>query len=64
MRVHLVGVSGAGMGALAALFREAGNEVSGSADDASAMAADPRAKLSGSPWDGRYSNRCRRGAVR
>jgi UDP-N-acetylmuramate: L-alanyl-gamma-D-glutamyl-meso-diaminopimelate ligase len=30
MRVHLVGISGTGMGALAALFREAGNEVSGS----------------------------------
>src|SRR5271154_4281895 len=30
MRVHLVGVSGTGMGALAALFREAGHEVSGS----------------------------------
>src|SRR5271167_3432624 len=30
MRVHLVGVSGTGMGALAALLREAGDEVSGS----------------------------------
>jgi UDP-N-acetylmuramate: L-alanyl-gamma-D-glutamyl-meso-diaminopimelate ligase len=30
MRVHLVGVSGTGMGALAALFVEAGHEVSGS----------------------------------
>ncbi len=30
MRVHLVGVSGTGMSALAALFREAGHEVSGS----------------------------------
>jgi UDP-N-acetylmuramate: L-alanyl-gamma-D-glutamyl-meso-diaminopimelate ligase len=30
MRVHLVGVSGTGMGALAVLFREAANEVSGS----------------------------------
>jgi UDP-N-acetylmuramate: L-alanyl-gamma-D-glutamyl-meso-diaminopimelate ligase len=30
MRVHLVGVSGTGMGALASLFREAGHEVSGS----------------------------------
>jgi UDP-N-acetylmuramate: L-alanyl-gamma-D-glutamyl-meso-diaminopimelate ligase len=30
VRVHLVGVSGTGMGALAALFREAGDEVSGS----------------------------------
>jgi UDP-N-acetylmuramate: L-alanyl-gamma-D-glutamyl-meso-diaminopimelate ligase len=30
MRVHLVGVSGTGMGALAALFREAGDDVSGS----------------------------------
>ncbi len=30
MRVHLVGVSGTGMGALAVLFREAGHEVSGS----------------------------------
>jgi UDP-N-acetylmuramate: L-alanyl-gamma-D-glutamyl-meso-diaminopimelate ligase len=30
MRVHLVGVSGTGMGALAALLREAGEEVSGS----------------------------------
>jgi UDP-N-acetylmuramate: L-alanyl-gamma-D-glutamyl-meso-diaminopimelate ligase len=30
MRVHLVGVSGSGMGALAALFREAGDDVSGS----------------------------------
>jgi UDP-N-acetylmuramate: L-alanyl-gamma-D-glutamyl-meso-diaminopimelate ligase len=30
MRVHLVGVSGTGMGALAALFREAGDEVTGS----------------------------------
>jgi UDP-N-acetylmuramate: L-alanyl-gamma-D-glutamyl-meso-diaminopimelate ligase len=30
MHVHLVGVSGTGMGALAALFREAGEEVSGS----------------------------------
>ncbi len=30
MRVHLVGVSGTGMGALATLLREAGDEVSGS----------------------------------
>ncbi len=30
MRVHLVGVSGSGMGALAMLFREAGHEVTGS----------------------------------
>ena len=30
MRVHLVGVSGTGMGALAALFIEAGHEVRGS----------------------------------
>jgi UDP-N-acetylmuramate: L-alanyl-gamma-D-glutamyl-meso-diaminopimelate ligase len=30
MRVHLVGVSGTGTGALASLFREAGHEVSGS----------------------------------
>jgi UDP-N-acetylmuramate: L-alanyl-gamma-D-glutamyl-meso-diaminopimelate ligase len=30
MRVHLVGVSGTGMGALASLFREGGHEVSGS----------------------------------
>jgi UDP-N-acetylmuramate: L-alanyl-gamma-D-glutamyl-meso-diaminopimelate ligase len=30
MRVHLVGVSGTGMGALAVLFKEAGDEVSGS----------------------------------
>jgi UDP-N-acetylmuramate: L-alanyl-gamma-D-glutamyl-meso-diaminopimelate ligase len=30
MHVHLVGVSGTGMGALATLFREAGDEVSGS----------------------------------
>ncbi len=30
MRIHLVGVSGTGMGALAALFVEAGHEVSGS----------------------------------
>jgi UDP-N-acetylmuramate: L-alanyl-gamma-D-glutamyl-meso-diaminopimelate ligase len=30
MRVHLVGVSGTGMGALAALLREAGDDVSGS----------------------------------
>jgi UDP-N-acetylmuramate: L-alanyl-gamma-D-glutamyl-meso-diaminopimelate ligase len=30
MRVHLVGVSGTGMAALAALFREAGDDVSGS----------------------------------
>jgi UDP-N-acetylmuramate: L-alanyl-gamma-D-glutamyl-meso-diaminopimelate ligase len=30
MRVHLIGVSGTGMGGLAALFREAGDEVSGS----------------------------------
>jgi UDP-N-acetylmuramate: L-alanyl-gamma-D-glutamyl-meso-diaminopimelate ligase len=30
MHVHLVGVSGTGMGALAALLREAGNDVSGS----------------------------------
>jgi UDP-N-acetylmuramate: L-alanyl-gamma-D-glutamyl-meso-diaminopimelate ligase len=30
MRVHFVGVSGSGMGALAALFREAGDDVSGS----------------------------------
>jgi len=30
MRVHLVGVSGTGMGALAALLRAAGNDVSGS----------------------------------
>jgi UDP-N-acetylmuramate: L-alanyl-gamma-D-glutamyl-meso-diaminopimelate ligase len=30
MHVHLVGVSGTGMGALAALFREAGEDVSGS----------------------------------
>jgi UDP-N-acetylmuramate: L-alanyl-gamma-D-glutamyl-meso-diaminopimelate ligase len=30
LRVHLVGVSGTGMGALAALFREAGDDVSGS----------------------------------
>jgi UDP-N-acetylmuramate: L-alanyl-gamma-D-glutamyl-meso-diaminopimelate ligase len=30
MRVHLVGISGAGMGALAALLREAGDDVSGS----------------------------------
>jgi UDP-N-acetylmuramate: L-alanyl-gamma-D-glutamyl-meso-diaminopimelate ligase len=30
MHIHLVGVSGAGMGALAALLREAGDEVSGS----------------------------------
>jgi UDP-N-acetylmuramate: L-alanyl-gamma-D-glutamyl-meso-diaminopimelate ligase len=30
MHVHLVGVSGTGMGALAALFKEAGHEVSGS----------------------------------
>jgi UDP-N-acetylmuramate: L-alanyl-gamma-D-glutamyl-meso-diaminopimelate ligase len=30
MRVHLVGVSGTGMGALAALLREAGEDVSGS----------------------------------
>ena len=30
MRVHLVGVSGTGMGALAALLRQAGDEVSGS----------------------------------
>lgn len=30
MRVHLIGVSGTGMGALAALFVEAGHEVSGS----------------------------------
>jgi UDP-N-acetylmuramate: L-alanyl-gamma-D-glutamyl-meso-diaminopimelate ligase len=30
MHVHLVGVSGSGMGALAALLREAGNDVSGS----------------------------------
>jgi UDP-N-acetylmuramate: L-alanyl-gamma-D-glutamyl-meso-diaminopimelate ligase len=30
MRVHLIGVSGIGMGALAALFKEAGDEVSGS----------------------------------
>ncbi len=30
MRIHLVGVSGAGMGALAALLREAGDDVSGS----------------------------------
>jgi len=30
MRVHLVGISGTGMGALAALFVEAGHEVSGS----------------------------------
>jgi UDP-N-acetylmuramate: L-alanyl-gamma-D-glutamyl-meso-diaminopimelate ligase len=30
MRVHLVGVSGTGMGALAALLRESGDEVSGS----------------------------------
>jgi UDP-N-acetylmuramate: L-alanyl-gamma-D-glutamyl-meso-diaminopimelate ligase len=30
MSVHFVGVSGTGMGALAALFREAGHEVSGS----------------------------------
>src|SRR3984957_741275 len=36
MRVHLVGVSGTGMGALAALFVEAGHEVSGSD-----MAFDP-----------------------
>jgi UDP-N-acetylmuramate: L-alanyl-gamma-D-glutamyl-meso-diaminopimelate ligase len=30
MRIHLVGVSGTGMGALAALLREAGDDVSGS----------------------------------
>jgi UDP-N-acetylmuramate: L-alanyl-gamma-D-glutamyl-meso-diaminopimelate ligase len=30
MRVHLVGISGSGMGALAALLREAGDDVSGS----------------------------------
>jgi UDP-N-acetylmuramate: L-alanyl-gamma-D-glutamyl-meso-diaminopimelate ligase len=30
MRVHLIGVSGTGMGALAALLREAGDDVSGS----------------------------------
>src|SRR5579884_4046746 len=30
MRVHLVGVSGTGMGALATLFVQAGHEVSGS----------------------------------
>src|ERR1019366_7994606 len=30
MRIHMVGVSGTGMGALAALFREEGDEVSGS----------------------------------
>jgi UDP-N-acetylmuramate: L-alanyl-gamma-D-glutamyl-meso-diaminopimelate ligase len=30
MRVHLIGVSGTGMGALASLLREAGHEVSGS----------------------------------
>jgi UDP-N-acetylmuramate: L-alanyl-gamma-D-glutamyl-meso-diaminopimelate ligase len=30
MRVHLVGISGTGMGALAALLREAGDDVSGS----------------------------------
>jgi UDP-N-acetylmuramate: L-alanyl-gamma-D-glutamyl-meso-diaminopimelate ligase len=36
MRVHFVGVSGTGMGALATLFREAGHEVSGSD-----MAFDP-----------------------
>ncbi len=30
MHVHLVGVSGTGMGALAVLLREAGHEVSGS----------------------------------
>ena len=30
MRVHLVGVSGTGMGARAALLREAGDDVSGS----------------------------------
>ena len=30
MRVHLVGVSGTGMGALAVLFKDAGDEVSGS----------------------------------
>ena len=30
MHVYMIGVSGAGMGALAALFREAGNDVSGS----------------------------------
>ena len=30
MRVHFVGVAGTGMGALAALFREAGHDVSGS----------------------------------
>lgn len=30
MRVHFIGIAGTGMGALAALFREAGHEVSGS----------------------------------
>ena len=30
MRIHFIGVSGTGMGALAVLFREAGHEVSGS----------------------------------
>src|SRR5438552_5420002 len=30
MRVHLVGISGTGMGSLAMLFREAGHDVSGS----------------------------------
>src|SRR5689334_1677064 len=30
MHVHLIGVSGTGMGSLAALFREAGHDVSGS----------------------------------
>ena len=30
MHVHLVGVSGTGMGALAMLFRQAGHDVSGS----------------------------------
>ena len=36
MRVHLVGVSGTGMGQLALLFRDAGHDVSGSD-----MAFDP-----------------------